>query len=377
MLAAHLRNVNSLADGGSATQVATGDLPSWLVELGPLGLSAIIGGVVVAAVNHFLTRRRERGAWLRELQVEASEKFRAKAAALNNHVAGGAVDKAIQAPHFEGLDTAIEGIQPLIEALVDECQEMTLIAERRTVLLAAKVMHIFPKLAWQAAILPGTNCEAARKQRETAITAMAALNLDMSAVMRADIGLEDIRPPQSPRPNCWRRIGNRLRALTSRKSLDHLLRYTSMYEPLGFSPVDRGIAGVKPLDVLQSWQVRRLQTDVIPNNTEGYRMDQIMQAVPHASGAITQILTCNGMLAKKANGPWSFGVVRYQSPSAEAAIVKDAVRLVTGHRHAFSTSNLDGWLDADDSIVYRWGTTISATIINPPQPAQSPSPPGD
>ena len=125
------------------------------------------------------------------------------------------MDKAIQAPHFEGLDTAIEGIQPLIEALVDECQEMTLIAERRTVLLAAKVMHIFPTLAWQAAILPGTNCEAARKQRETAITAMAALNLDMSAVMRADIGLEDIRPPQSPRPNCWRRIGNRLRALTS------------------------------------------------------------------------------------------------------------------------------------------------------------------
>ena len=41
------------------------------------------------------------------------------------------MDKAIQAPHFEGLDTAIEGIQPLIEALVDECQEMTLIAERR------------------------------------------------------------------------------------------------------------------------------------------------------------------------------------------------------------------------------------------------------
>ncbi len=234
MLGANLWNVNLLADSGSAAEAAASDLPSWLLDLGPLGLSAIIGGVVVAAVNHFLTRRRERGAWLRQLQVEASEKFRAKAASPNNHVAGGPVDKAIQTPHFEGLDTAIEGIQPLIQALVDEFQEMTLIAEQRTLLLAAKVMHILPKLAWQAAILRGTNCEASRKQRDTALTAMVALNLDMSAVMRADIGLGDIRPLQPPEPNRWRRTGNRLRAWRTPCHADHFIGVALHHGP-GFT----------------------------------------------------------------------------------------------------------------------------------------------
>jgi hypothetical protein len=197
-------------------------------------------------------------------------------------------------------------------------------------------MYFLPILARQAAILPGTNCEAARAQRALAIQAMAALNMDMGAVMRADIGLGDIRPPESPRPHWWLRIGSRLRAMTSaRRSLEHMLRYTSVYEPLVASPVDRGIAGVRPLEVLRQWEVRRLLTDVVPPNTEGYRMDQIGHQVPHPSGLVTHLVRCSGLLMKQADGPWCFGVVRYLPPAAEAAIIKDAVRLVTGHRHAF------------------------------------------
>jgi hypothetical protein len=64
--------VSGLSNGSAVLGVG---LPQWLIDLGPLGLSAIIGGTVVAALNHLLTARRERGKWLRELQVKANQDF--------------------------------------------------------------------------------------------------------------------------------------------------------------------------------------------------------------------------------------------------------------------------------------------------------------
>jgi hypothetical protein len=41
--------------------------PNWWTLIG-----GAVGGLIVAAATHFFTRSRERGAWLRQLQVEAN-----------------------------------------------------------------------------------------------------------------------------------------------------------------------------------------------------------------------------------------------------------------------------------------------------------------
>lgn len=337
-----------------------------------LGFGSIFSSIYTARA----TRRRERASQVRTLQDQANVKFRAKVTALKNHVAGGPVDKAIQSPNFEGLETAIEGTQPLVEALVDELEEMTNIAETRTVQMAARVTHILPTLARQAAILPGTNCPAARQQRTAAIDAMAALSLDMSAVMRADLGLEDVRLPKPPTPNLRQRIVSKLRFRESRRlreSPDHLLRFTSKYQPLVRSPVDRDGSAPDPFVLLREWRVRNWPGN-IPADAEGYRgPGEVIQLM---TGSAKQLL-CAAILMKKPDSPWIFAISGGQPQNTQVEIAKDAVRLVTGHRRAFSPLHVDGWRTIDGFTVYAWNATENdltrqENIVNPAQPGGNP-----
>lgn len=128
--------VVGVSKGSAALSFA---IPAWLNDIGSLGLSAIIGGTVVAAVNHFLTNRRERGAWLREQQVRVHAQFAKALAEMADYVAEGPPAKALDDPYFRGLNEAAQGVAPLAMSLVNKFFELSLVAEHYTLEVAKKV----------------------------------------------------------------------------------------------------------------------------------------------------------------------------------------------------------------------------------------------
>jgi hypothetical protein len=82
------------------------------LQLATLGIAALaalgIGTIAAAVLTAVLTKRRERGAWLRTLQAASHENFQSAVSDAVLYVTSGAPDTALHHPHFAGLQEAID-----------------------------------------------------------------------------------------------------------------------------------------------------------------------------------------------------------------------------------------------------------------------------
>jgi hypothetical protein len=93
--------------------------------------------------------------------------------------------------------------------------------------------------------------------------------------------------------------------------------------------------------VLTQWQVRRLTTDDVPPNVNGYRSATVTHHLNGGQIVDRQVAAGmpepQAMAVKAPREPWRFGIVNDQESAVQDRIVRDAIRLITGHVHAFQT----------------------------------------
>ena len=105
------------------------------------------------------------------------------------------------------------------------------------------------------------------------------------------------------------------------------------------SPVDRDGSAVDPFNLLRSWRVLGLPGNSVPADADGYRLDRLIGI--HSGPTMHSV--CMGLPMKRPDTPWAFGVSSNQPLEAQVEVAKDAVRVVTGHRHAFPLAHQEGW----------------------------------
>lgn len=277
-----------------AAEEAAASGPNWWTLIG-----GAVGGVLVAAATHYFTRSRERGAWLRELQVEANRDLYSSAQELMTFVTTANPDRSA---HPLGWDPG--RLSELIAALNHSILKTMQVGEADTLTVSSALVRAFPPLAYQALPLPGTAHIAGMEQREAAIQGMSAMLAEVAAVMRQDIGL------------------------LSRKERRELKkrRAAPSYLPLLVSPADRPGAHLGQL--LWNWEVLTVDGSGVPDSIAGYEVDEIDMKAP--AGYVAQ-----GCLFKSAKGHWQFGIRRDLNPGIKNNVTADALRLITGHIQAF------------------------------------------
>ncbi|SKT53671.1 Uncharacterised protein [Mycobacteroides abscessus subsp. massiliense] len=277
-----------------AAEVAASSGPNWWTLLG-----GAVGGVISVAATHYFTRSRERGAWLRQLQVDANRDLYASAQELMTFVTTANPDRS---KHPMGWDAG--RLSELIAGLNHAVLKTMQVGEADTLAASSALVQAFPRLAYQALPIPGTMHNAGMEQREAAIHGMSAMLAEVAAVMRQDIGLLSRKER--------RELGAR--------------RATPMYRSMLLSPVDRPGAHLEKL--LWEWEVLTVAGDEVPDSITAYEVATVDVKTP--SGFVPQ-----GVLFKDPASHWRFGVKRDLSPAAKNNIIADALRLITGHTQAF------------------------------------------
>jgi hypothetical protein len=265
--------------------VSTVPLPELLTELGPLGLSGAIGGGIVAVANHLFTSRRERGAWLRGLQIKTNQEFYAAAQELLAYVVHGSADQPLTP------DDATEGsygdeIAKRRTVLNQRGLDLLPVAQESTLAVAKIATRVLPKLAYLAVPLTAMGPAPAMKQSQDAIETMGRVLEWVGAVMRDDVGLVD-----------WR-----LRGAVSR----YRKQLASMEVRC---PID--VDGSPDLlTILRDWRVRSVTGgDDIPASLDGYRLNDLS-----VGGAVPEGLQPQACAVKYRGHPWQLGCcVRFQS----------------------------------------------------------------
>jgi hypothetical protein len=314
--------------------VAGLELPPWLVGLGPLG-SAIIGGVVVAVANHLFTSRRERGAWLRQLQVKANQEFYAAAQDFMAYTVHGSSNHPLTG------DDALEG------SYGDEIARRRTVLNQRgldllpvapdSILAVAKIATgVLPKLAYLAVPLTGTQqLEPAMTQSQGAIETMARVLEWVGAVMRDDVGLVG-----------WRQHGS---------IKDYREQLSSMEVRC---PIDEDGAP-DPYSVLQDWRVHPIAGGEMPASLGGYRVNEL-----NLEGEVPPGLQPQACAVKFRGQPWQLGVLREIPEPVAAELFRDAIRLITGHIHGYGMRHVPKFIqpvapDQSKGVAFVWsGVTV-------------------
>ena len=185
MLWANFWFVSVLADGDSGA-VAVAEKSSGLDW--PTIISGLVGGLVVAVANHLFTNRRERGKWLRELQVKANQEFYSASQAFMDYVIDG------YSEHPLTPDGAVEGsdgdeIAKRRTTFNRKGLDLIPVAREGTLEVARKATRLFPRLAYLAVPLSKSHHQAAEFQRGEAIKQLSALLENIGVVMRDEVGL--------------------------------------------------------------------------------------------------------------------------------------------------------------------------------------------
>jgi hypothetical protein len=280
-----------------------------------------IGAIAAAVITAIATARRERGAWLRQLQVDANRDLYASAQALMTFVTKANPDRAPDHP----LGWDAEQQAELTADLHHKVMNLAMVGEPATMEIANTMSEHLPRLAVQALPLPGTRHHPGMAQREDAIRAMSGLLMLASAVMRNDVGLGGWR---------YRRMVHK----TGKKALH---RFQSL------SPVDR--PGPEPdlAQLMWAWHVKNGDGD-IPKKLAGYGVAAVpMIAAP--DGFAPQAFAI-----KPNETYWQFGFLVDLDPARRDAIVADALRLITGHHHAFLPKLNPMQLDVEGNKGYVW-----------------------
>jgi hypothetical protein len=293
--------------------------PVWLTQLGALGVGGAAGSIGGALVTQWQTRVRERGSWLRELQVEANREFYAAARDIMTYVVTGSAKEPLIDPDAPP-GGAPDAIAKRSTELTEKQLAMLPVCEQRTADMATVVAEILPCLAYQAVPLPGTSSLAALDQRKLAIMAMSLLMVDLTGIMRQDVGLSG-----------WR---------ARRQFKKQRQKSQPVYDAMRVSIVDRPQSPSAIGRLLWAWQVQNLPGNTIPEDVSGYYVDQ--SEIPlrnHPRGYMVQACAI-----KPPDTCWRFGLVRGLPPNVEFNIVEDIVRLVTGHHNAFKPMHAGQWL---------------------------------
>lgn len=313
-----------------------------MLQLWTLGVAAVaaVASVIAAIITVFATSRRERVAWLRELQIKANEEFANVVEATMMYVVTGPPATALQEVRYNDLIAAANGVIPFVHDLSTKFQRLLHIGEPKTINAAQMLYEYVPNLAYGAVPLPGVVHEASLEQRKSAERAIMGLHVHMLYQMRRDIGL--IR---------WWYVRLRWNLWKERKF--------QTYTKAGVCVADK--KGENVDDVLTKWQVRRLTTDDLPVNIGGYRSATVTHHL--AGGRIVERDVLSGMpqpqamAIKSPRDPWRFGIVNNLDSEVQNRIVRDAIRLITGHVHAFQ-SELNPSLGLslpDGARVWIWG----------------------
>lgn len=270
--------------------------------------AGLIGGVVVAVVNHFFTRHREGSTWLRSEQVSTNRGFHTAALALAHLATHGLRDKPFH-------ETAAEA-HMMDRELLAKWQELLVVGEKRTVSVAAMVSELLPSLTYQTLPLPRTNHPASEKQREDSLLVIGGLMFHLEMTMREGIGLG-------------------LLARNDRKFIK-CDRDTDSIQRQALSPVDRD--GPKPelIGLLQDWQVLVMAGEVMPEKIEDYYNGTPFDSIAElpSGGYVLAILR------KPTDGFWRLGISDGIPREVETKILEDVIRIVAGHMKAFPPLHL-------------------------------------
>ncbi|MBJ7383307.1 MAG: hypothetical protein JHC55_02300 [Mycolicibacterium sp.] len=270
--------------------------------------AGLLGGLVVAVVNHFFTRRREGTSWLRSEQVAANRRFHEAALALAHLATHGIPGKP--------MSDAADDIHLLDRELLARAQEMLVIGETQTVNAALIVSELLPKLTYQTIPLPKTTHPAALKQREDALCGIGEMLFVLEMRMRQGVGLG-------------------LLAAGGRKTVKQLRANTS-FEQQALSPVDRDGPRPELIKLLRDWEVLTMVGGGMPEKLADYYNDAPVDALPTGG-------YCLALLRKPPDGFWLFTISKGIPPKIETTILEDAVRIVTGHIRAFSPQFLHNY----------------------------------
>jgi hypothetical protein len=331
--------VSDLSNGSAVFGVG---IPRWLIDLGPLGLSAIIGGTVVAALNHLLTARRERGKWLRELQVKANQDF---FRAMQNVIdlVGQHVSRDLHYNDDHELPGHAATMDQLLVEFGNKWSDLVMVAEKRTRRVSEVVADTLPVLGRLAVPLPGVINRASRSQTAAALDALVGLAAYMLLVMRDEVGLIGFWQ--------WRtrwelRFGTGPLA-TARTRSKPAFELTADEEP-GGPP--------SPYELLQFWELRPLGSDDVPEDAEGYvtNNDPYQILVDDGEFLALPAPESQALLIKSATSRWRFGMSSDTTPLVRDKLLRDVGRIVTGHNSAFEAELRPFHSPAHQSDVWLW-----------------------
>lgn len=293
-----------------------------------------IGSITAAIWTAFTTGRRERGAWLRELQINANQDFYASVEAISIYVLVGPIEQALRSRQFDELAAAADGLGDLALTLTSKYQRIIHVGVAKTVDTAHIAYALIPTLALQALPLPGAVNGPALRQRAAAGKSISELATHLLLVMRRDMGLM----PWSE----WREWKVRYHLFKNRK-------LTAQQEQAK-SPVDRSDYVHEEYDrvdqlsiTLENWEVRRLSGDSSHTSPaeDTYRIDGPMTYVDPSGGSTLNFDRIDGkhhpqaLLVKPRLDHWRLGVARGLPTEVEVPLLKDVMRLVSGHGKAF------------------------------------------
>lgn len=331
-----------------------------IAAVAALGLGAIVGAVITALA----TSRRERGAWIREKQMDANLEYYAAVEALHHLVLASPDTIAMQAredalvlkselertaPAQQVVNVADQGkkiaqtyaqvlksltdLQQLIRELRSKYQRLMTVGELRTVGAARLISEALPSLCSQAIVLPGATGSAASQQRVAAEKSIHELAEHLLLVIRRDMGLMP-----------WRELRRRFDLYKNRK-------LTTSREQAK-SPVDRQGAASDLVELLRKWEVLSVAkgNDVVPKTIDGYALAQGATQFAVAlldpadlTAAEGPTLTIFGstfpptalILIKPAFEQWRLGFPRDLPDNERRAKLKDAIRVITSHGTTF------------------------------------------
>lgn len=331
-------------DGNSTP--GSDQIPQWLVTLGPLGLSAIVGGVVVAAVTHFLTIRRERGKWLREQQVAANQQFYSAASAVIDHI-GHDVLKELHFGREDKLPQLSEQLAQLNVKLGNKWAELMVVAEKRTKETADAIMETLPDLALLAIPLPGAVNRASRNQTNAMLDTMLGLAAHMLLVMRTEVGLSN-----------WWKLSTRYEIMFRKEALKKARIRTKL--ALDLTEEDEPGGAPTPFQLLEFWEVKPLLANETPDSASGFYANNEPYQLLAADGGQTipfPLPGSQGVLVKFSAEPWRFALADGLPDTQADKIMSDACRIITGNttvfpykykpQHRKVSENFDVWIWVD------------------------------
>ncbi len=154
---------------------------------------AALAAIASAIIGSVLAGRRERATWLRHEQMNAYETYSGAAHDFAGELAGGAVDRSLHTPFFEGLDEAFDSSNDHHGAINSAIRKLNVVGQDRSRKVAVRLMQEAGELRSLSCPRSGAAHPAAMAQRLDALKRLAELITLADAAFRADLGIMDRR----------------------------------------------------------------------------------------------------------------------------------------------------------------------------------------